>query len=120
VEHIASWFHAAFLFGLFFDPEDGEDIFLRNVGWLSMDYAALHPITTAVRTSYPAFITNFAVENSFPFLNLPREFFLRLVFVCGFTRLIYFPFGSSGQLPWVRWYAPTMLDLVCCCGQYES
>jgi hypothetical protein len=23
--------HAAFLFGLFFDPEDGGDIFLRNV-----------------------------------------------------------------------------------------
>jgi hypothetical protein len=24
--------HAAILFGLFFDPEDGDDMFLRNVG----------------------------------------------------------------------------------------
>jgi hypothetical protein len=25
-------FHAGFLIGLFFDPEDGGDMFLRNVG----------------------------------------------------------------------------------------
>jgi hypothetical protein len=25
-------FHAGFLLGLFFDPEDGSDMFLRNVG----------------------------------------------------------------------------------------
>jgi hypothetical protein len=31
------------LLGLFFDPEDGGDIFLRNVGWLSTDYIALYP-----------------------------------------------------------------------------
>jgi hypothetical protein len=36
-EHIASifratCFHAGFLLGLFFDPEDGVDMFLRNVG----------------------------------------------------------------------------------------
>jgi hypothetical protein len=34
---------AGFLLGLFFDPEDGGDIFLWNVGWLSMDCTALHP-----------------------------------------------------------------------------
>jgi hypothetical protein len=28
--------------GLFFDPEDGGDMFLRNVGCLSTDYTALH------------------------------------------------------------------------------
>jgi hypothetical protein len=29
--------------GLFFDPEDGSDVFLQNVGWLSLDYMALYP-----------------------------------------------------------------------------
>jgi hypothetical protein len=31
-----------FLLGLFFDPEDEGDMFLRNVGWLSTDYTALY------------------------------------------------------------------------------
>jgi hypothetical protein len=35
--------HADFLLGLFFDTEDGGQIFLRNVGWLSTDYRALYP-----------------------------------------------------------------------------
>jgi hypothetical protein len=41
----------------FFDPENGGDMFLRNVGRLSTDYTASYPkkielfITTAVRTS---------------------------------------------------------------------
>jgi hypothetical protein len=33
---------AGILLGLF-DPKDGGDIFLRNVGELSTDYAALYP-----------------------------------------------------------------------------
>jgi hypothetical protein len=33
-----------FLFGLLFDPEDGGELFLRNVVWFSMDYTALYPI----------------------------------------------------------------------------
>jgi hypothetical protein len=28
---------------LFIDAEDGRDMFLRNVGWLSTDYTALYP-----------------------------------------------------------------------------
>jgi hypothetical protein len=36
-------FHAGILLCLFFDPEDGGDMFLRNVGRLSTDYTALYP-----------------------------------------------------------------------------
>jgi hypothetical protein len=34
---LASYFHAGDLFGLFFNPEDGGGMFLRNVGWISRD-----------------------------------------------------------------------------------
>jgi hypothetical protein len=36
-------FDASFLFGLFFDPEDGTDMFLQNVSRLSTDYMILYP-----------------------------------------------------------------------------
>jgi hypothetical protein len=36
-------FHAGFLLGLFFDPVDGGNMFLRNVGWPSTGYTALFP-----------------------------------------------------------------------------
>jgi hypothetical protein len=35
--------HAGFLFGLLLDPEDGANIFLRNVNCLSVYYIALYP-----------------------------------------------------------------------------
>jgi hypothetical protein len=35
--------YARFLLCLFFGPEDGGDMLLRNVGSLSTDYTALHP-----------------------------------------------------------------------------
>jgi hypothetical protein len=35
---LVTYFHAGFLLGLLFDSEDGNDMFLRNVGWLSTDY----------------------------------------------------------------------------------
>jgi hypothetical protein len=40
--------HAGLILGLFFSPEDGNDVFLRNFGCLSPGYAAIY--TTAVRT----------------------------------------------------------------------
>jgi hypothetical protein len=39
---LATCFRPGILLGLF-DPEDGADIFLRNVGLLSTDYTALYP-----------------------------------------------------------------------------
>jgi hypothetical protein len=36
-------FKGGFLLGLFFDLEDGYNMFLRNVGSLSTDYTALYP-----------------------------------------------------------------------------
>jgi hypothetical protein len=33
----AIYFHAGFLLGSFFSPEDGGDMFLRNFGLLSTD-----------------------------------------------------------------------------------
>jgi hypothetical protein len=34
--------HDGFLLSLFFDPEDGYKLFLRNVGSISTDYKALY------------------------------------------------------------------------------
>jgi hypothetical protein len=59
----ATCFHAGFLLGLFFDPADGGDMFLRNVGWHSTDYKALYipeygtlqDYATSHRTSGPGF-----------------------------------------------------------------
>jgi hypothetical protein len=36
-------FHSYVFLGLFFGPEDGRDMFLRNVGYLSTDCTALYP-----------------------------------------------------------------------------
>jgi hypothetical protein len=38
------------LFGLFFDPEDGGNIFLQNVRKLLPDYIESHPISSAMKT----------------------------------------------------------------------
>jgi hypothetical protein len=34
---------AGFLHGFFYNPEDGGEIFLRNIGGLSMECTALYP-----------------------------------------------------------------------------
>jgi hypothetical protein len=36
--------HAGFLLGLFFDPENGGDMFLRSASWPSTDYTAVYSI----------------------------------------------------------------------------
>jgi hypothetical protein len=40
---IATCFHAGILLSLFFNPENGCDMFFRNVDSLSTVYTALHP-----------------------------------------------------------------------------
>jgi hypothetical protein len=40
---LATCFHAGIFLGLFFNPEDGGDMLLLNVGSLSTDYTELHP-----------------------------------------------------------------------------
>jgi hypothetical protein len=39
----ATWFHAGILLGLFFDTENGDDMFLRNISWLSVGCTTLYP-----------------------------------------------------------------------------
>jgi hypothetical protein len=34
--------HAAFLFGLLFNPEDGGDMLLQNASWIAPEYTTLH------------------------------------------------------------------------------
>jgi hypothetical protein len=36
-------FHSGVLIGLLFNPENGDDMFLRNLGWRSVVYIALYP-----------------------------------------------------------------------------
>jgi hypothetical protein len=40
---LATCFQAGFLLGIFLDPEDGGDMFFRNVGRLSTDCTELYP-----------------------------------------------------------------------------
>jgi hypothetical protein len=65
-----------FLLGSFLDPEDGGDMFLRNVSCLSTDYTALCPrrhifITTAVGTSDP-------IQQHFPACRLSAGIYKKL------------------------------------------
>jgi hypothetical protein len=56
----ACWLHPGFLLDLFSDPEDGGDMFLRIVCWLSPNYTALYlrrhnslrTITVNIRDAY--------------------------------------------------------------------
>jgi hypothetical protein len=53
---LSTCFHPGFLLGLFFDPEDGGDMFLPNVGCFNGLHGVISQkivlfITTAVRTS---------------------------------------------------------------------
>jgi hypothetical protein len=62
---LAIFFDAGFLLAVFFDPENEGDMSLQNVGCLSVDYTALYPITTAMRTPNFANTFSFSVRNVF-------------------------------------------------------
>jgi hypothetical protein len=53
IHALATCFHSGFLLVLFSDPEDGRDIFTRNIGFLrgAVSHKGLLFIATAVRTS---------------------------------------------------------------------
>jgi hypothetical protein len=53
--------HVDFLLGLFFDTEDEGDMFLRNVGLLSVDYTALYPRLYKFRVYTSLFCRSFFV-----------------------------------------------------------
>jgi hypothetical protein len=42
IQNIATCFQADFLLGLFFDHDDGGDMFFWNVGWLPTEYTAVY------------------------------------------------------------------------------
>jgi hypothetical protein len=42
-QQLVTCFHAGSLLGVFFKPEAGGDMFLRNVGWLTLDYTVYIP-----------------------------------------------------------------------------
>jgi hypothetical protein len=61
-----AWYllHAGFLLGLFIDPEYGGDMLLRNVGWLSTDYAVLYPKRYNSSGILPFYVYVYKVWNS--------------------------------------------------------
>jgi hypothetical protein len=67
LDHVASEtpLGACFLFGLLFDPEDGGDMFLRSVDWLSPDIPE-------ARTHRADWFTS--VKNLFRFMERPEIF----------------------------------------------
>jgi hypothetical protein len=42
---------AGFFLGLLFYPEDGSDMLLQNVSWLSSDYMAVDPKTEFLKNT---------------------------------------------------------------------
>jgi hypothetical protein len=73
---LATCFHAGFLIGLHFDPEDGGDMFLRNVGWLSTDYTALYPISSnpnvlGERQGRPGYFSAYVISSYWIYIAFP-------------------------------------------------
>jgi hypothetical protein len=60
--------YASFMLVFFFDPEDGDDMFLRNVGWLSTDYTALYS-TRSTPQKFIIYLFNGCHYNSVGFVT---------------------------------------------------
>jgi hypothetical protein len=56
--YISAWhmISRCFLLGLYFDPEEGGDMFLRNVYWLSTEYTGLYPQKTELFKTWNVFL----------------------------------------------------------------
>jgi hypothetical protein len=53
LEYSTTYFHAGILFSLFLDPEDGGNMFLQNVCWLSLHgIQSKNIVSTLQRTWY--------------------------------------------------------------------
>jgi hypothetical protein len=64
--------HVHFLLGLFLDPEDVGDMFLRSVSWFSADYIAVYPKTHLSE--------NFKSYNT---LLINAQFIIIIIIICG-------------------------------------
>jgi hypothetical protein len=77
--HISSLFHAGFLLGLCFDPEDGTNIFLGNVDYFSVNYTTLYvslrnePQILISLYACEAFLNIFVTISKFLFYFKPRK-----------------------------------------------
>jgi hypothetical protein len=57
-----SLFHAGSLLDLFFNPEDGVDVFFRNIGWFSTENMALYPSSLTSLLWYTVAISTAALR----------------------------------------------------------
>jgi hypothetical protein len=71
---LVSCFHTGFSLGLFFDHEDGGDIFLWNVGWSLAVYTALYP---RINNSFAICLFQENVMNSLTGCNTDTNIFCR-------------------------------------------
>jgi hypothetical protein len=88
--------HVLFFLGLFVDTEDGGNMFLQNVGWLSPECTALSQktelcVTTVVKPSTPSFTSLISLQTEVLLL------LLLLPFKC-VTKLIDWGFVPSISL----------------------
>jgi hypothetical protein len=60
------------LLSIFFNPEDGIDMFLRNVNWLSTDYTTLYPRRQNTTVCDKAMGWKTGEEDFFPSLSVKR------------------------------------------------
>jgi hypothetical protein len=99
-----------------FGPEDGGDIFLRNIGWLSIDYTTLYPRSSTFLKEFCYFCTCYT-QSFHDIVEVRISFFIKLYFSlqvslwvskcqgCGKKVLLsYFKYiGKIQQRTWV-WF----------------
>jgi hypothetical protein len=72
-------FHSGFFLGLFSDPEDGDNMFLRNVCWLLTDYTALYVRRCCLIYIYISYRPNIkrCIKINDSLVAIPTELLLR-------------------------------------------